>query len=175
MSHASVAYQRERRMRSLDTIAVHNPTSEDFIFWEDKFGPSPRKLMVPKSQKDIGFGKGNNHLPRYLAQRFTRDMITQIINGISDKDWAEKKKQYRTHDETLQHAPKVQIRTNDTTLWGEWFPKIWLGLVEKFGGDAIPDPVDPMIPDSGDPFTDTMNKLSLEDKPYEQEPTTKSA
>ena len=169
MSKKSKEFAREARLRSLDTIAVKNNTSEDFIFWHDKLGPERRRLLVPKAQKDIGFGKGINHLPRFLAERYTTDMIVGIINKISEDDWNKKKTQYRTRDEMLQHMPIEQIRTNDQKLWAENFPKIWLGVVTKYGGDEIPEPEKETFNDSGNPLKDVMNKTSSADKPYEPE------
>lgn len=167
MSVTTEAFIREAKSRAMDTIAVHNPTTEDYTFWNDKFGPTPQKLIVPANTRDIGHGKGNAHLPRYLAARYSRSMIEQIITKIADDDWESKKKKYHTRDEMLQHADRVTIRTNDAKLWKELTPKIWLGLVERFGGEDIPDPVEALIPDSGDPMADTMKELGLEDRVYE--------
>ena len=167
MSAESKAYIREITARSLDIIAVQNPTKEDYIMWYDRYGPSARKYIVPKKQKDIGHGKGVNHLPRFMAKRYARAMIIKLITEIADKQWVEDSKQYRTRDEKLQHAELVAIRTNDATLWKELTPKVWLGLVEKYDGDKIPDPPEPMIPDSGDAMEDAMRDLGLADKRYE--------
>jgi len=166
MSQLSKDYARKARLRSLDTIAVKNNTSQDYIMWHDRLGAEPRRELVPKAQKDIGHGKGINHLPRFLAERYTTNMITQEITKISDEDWEKKKQQYRTLDETIQHAGQ-QIRTNDQKLWAENFPKIWLGVVKKYGGDEIPEPIETQIPDTGDPLKDMMEKTSLADKIYE--------
>lgn len=171
-SNASKAYAREKRMFSLDTILVHNPTSEDYVFWYDKYGEAPEKSIVPKAQKDIGFGKGNAQLPRYKAKMYARAMIEGIITAKADKEWKEKKKQYRTRDEVIQHAEIESIRTNDRTLWQELSPKVWLGVVKKFGGDAIPDPIEVAKPVTGDVFQDALESLGLEDKHYE--PTTET-
>jgi len=170
MSQLSKDFARNARMRSLDTIAVKNNTSEDYIFWHDKLGPEAKRFLVPKAQKDIGHGKGINHLPRYLAQRYTTAMITQTINKISDADWKEKKKEYRTLDETIQHAGQ-QTRTNDEKLWAEHFPKIWLGVVSKYETTDIPEPKETIIPDTGDPLKDMMEKTKLADRPYEAKTT----
>lgn len=172
MSNASENYRREKTARSLDTICVHNPTSEDVIIWSDRYGPTRTKTMIPKAQKDIGYGKGNAHIPRYIAKRYAKEMIEGLITKIADKDWEEKKKNYRTLDETLQHADRVAIRTNDKNLWTELSPKVWIGVVEKFGGEALPDPADPAPVNTGDPFADALKELGLEDKQYD--PTTES-
>jgi len=168
MSQISKDYAKNARIRSLDTIAVKNVTSEDYIMWHDRLGPEAQKVLIPKAQKDIGHGKGINHLPRFLAERYTTNMIEQLITKISDKDWEEKKQQYRTLDETIQHAGQ-QIRTNDQKLWAEYFPKVWLGVVSKYASDEIPEPSTTQIPDTGDPLKDLMEKTPLADKPYEPE------
>lgn len=166
MATISDAWIREQTARSLDTICVHNPTSEDVIIWNDKYGPAASKTLIPKAQKDIGYGKGNAHVPRYIAKRYSRDMIERLITDIADKDWEKKKEKYRTLDETIQHADKVSIRTNDAPLWKELAPKIWIGLVEKFGGTALPDPPEEAPVYSGSPLDDALNELGIADKEY---------
>lgn len=172
MSDASKNYERERSIDSLHTVLVHNPTSQDYVFWYDRYGSKPEKSIVPKAQKDIGFGKGNAELPKYKAKLYAKAMIESIITAKADKDWKEKKKQYRTRDETIQHADLEAIRTNDRNLWEELSPKIWLGVVRRFGGEALPDPVETTTPISGDPFDDALKTLGIEDKKYE--PTTET-
>ena len=172
MSSYSSDYAREKAIDSLHTVLVHNPTSEDYIFWYDKYGDKPEKSIVPKAQKDIGFGKGNAQLPKYKAVMYAKAMIEGLITKIADKDWEEKKKQYRTRDETILHADKEAIRTNDARLWKELSPKIWLGIVKRYGGGDIPDPIEQNYTDSGDPFNDALKDLGIEDKEYE--PTTES-
>ena len=171
MSQASADYAREKSARSLDTIRVHNPTSEDYVFWDDKLGPTAKKSVVPKAQQDIGKGKGNNDLPRYLAKRYTKAMVEQIITKTSDAEWEKKKKQYRTRDEMLQHAEVEPTRTNDPKQWEELFPKIWLGVVEKWGGADIEEPTDKTVNYTGNPMEDAMNRLALDDKQYENSQT----
>jgi len=170
MSTASNTYKREKTARSLDTILVHNPHSIDYVMWNDRHGPSRMKYTVPKAQRDIGFGKGNNQFPRFIAERYSKQQIESEITKASDAAWLEKKKEYRTLDETIQHAERVPMRTNDVQMWKKLLPKYWLGLIEKYGGEALPDPVEPIIPDSGNPMKDAMNDLNLEEKKYE--PTT---
>lgn len=169
MSQASEQYKREKTARSLDVICVHNPTEEDRIFWYDKHGPASVKTPVPNKNKDIGFGKGNAHIPRYLAEIYTEDMITKIINSISDAAWAKRKKELRLlpKNEMLQIAEQEPIRTNDRALWDEWFPKIWLGVVKKFGNLDLPEPSEDRPIDTGSAMNDTLQKSGLADKPYE--------
>lgn len=167
MANTSKEYEREHTLRSLDTIAVRNLKDDDIVFWNDKHGANPSKTLIPASSKDIGYGKGIAHIPRYKAEMFTEDQITRKINEISDAKWLKDSKVYRTRDEKLAHAESEQIRTNDATLWGEYFPKIWLGVVEKAGNLDIPEPQDDRPTDTGSAFGDVLQKTGLADKPYE--------
>ncbi len=169
MSQASRDYAREKTSRSLDTICVHNITNEDIVFWTDKYGVSPAKTLVPSQQKDIGFGKGNNHIARYRAEMFTEDLITKVINGISDEAWAKRKKELRMlpKDELLQIATQEPMRTNDRTMWEKLFSQIWLGVVEKFGNTELPEPIEDRPVDTGSAMGDVLKKSGLADKPYE--------
>lgn len=167
MSQASRDYAREKTARSLDTICVHNITSEDIVVWNDKFGPAASKTLIPAQTKDIGFGAGNAHVPRYIAERFTEDLITKTINAISDAKWAKDSKVYRTLDEKIQHAESVQIRTNDGPLWKEYFPKVWLGVVEKFGNADLPEPKQENPIATGSAMGDVLEVTGLADKAYD--------
>lgn len=169
MSNASYDYEKQQTSRSLDTICIHNITDEDFTYWYDKHGPAAAKTLIPAQTKDIGFGPGNAHLPRYKAEIVAKDMIEKKINAISDAKWAKDSKVYRTRDEKLQHASSEQIRTNDATLWNEFFPKVWLGVVEKFGNLDLPDPTDERPVDTGSAMGDVLKKTGLADKPYESQ------
>jgi hypothetical protein len=164
---ASEAYAREKTARSLDTICVHNITNDDVVFWVDRYGTQAAKTMVPASSKDIGFGKGNAHIPRFKAEMFTEKLITEEINRISDAKWTKDSKVYRTKDEKLAHAESEQIRTNDRALWMKLYPEIWLGVVEKFGNLDLPEANDDRPVDTGSAFGDTVQRTGLADKPYE--------
>jgi len=175
MSEINALDARQRRMRSLDIIRVHNTTSEDFVFWSDKLGVAPKKTIVPKAQKDIGKGRGNNDLPRYLAQRFTKKLIEQIITKRANQQL----KDIRDRDRRLPRGERLQseetevVRTNDTITWEDLFPKIWLGVIEKYGGEDIFDPGDGMPEVTGNSLQDTMENLGIADKPYVKPEITK--
>jgi len=162
---------RERRMRSLDIIKVHNTTGKDIIIWHDKLGPERRKVVIPGNNKDIGKGKGNADLPRYLAQRFTKKLIEQIITKKSDEAWAERKKELRMlpKAEMLSIAETEPIRTNDVKSWDELLPKIWLGVVEKYDEDISDEFEDESVSMTGNSLSDAMENAGLADKPYEEE------
>jgi hypothetical protein len=168
MSNHSALDARERRMRSLDIIKVHNPTAEDFVFWDDKYGPTRQRIIVPKAQKDIGKGKGNNDIPRYLAQRFSKNMIEKLINKEAEKQTRERKKEIRQlpKAEQLQILKNEIVRTNDKKSWNELLPKVWLGVVEKYGGETIPEPADTMPTMTGNTIGDALENSGLVDKPY---------
>ena len=167
MSNLNRDDAKERRRRSLDTIAVKNITSEDIVFWQDKTGPSAERIMVPKAQKDIGHGKGINHLPRYLARRFAGKLVEQIITKEADKQLVELRKENRRlpKPERLQIEENEVVRTNNRTRIEELGDKIWLGIVKEFGGDALPEPMDETLEQTGDAMKDVVSNLA--NKKYE--------
>lgn len=167
----SEEYAREKTARSLDVIAVHNITDKDVVFWTDKYGAQASKTLIPASSKDIGFGKGNAHIPRFKAEMFVEDAITREINRISDAKWEKDKKVYRTKDERLAHAESEQIRTTDSKLWGDLFPKMWLGVVEKFGNRDLAEPEAEVPVHTGSALGDAIQISGLADKPYTPEET----
>lgn len=127
----SEQYQRKQYQRSLDTIRVHNLRATDFVFWFDRYGPQAKQYVIPNRQKDIGFGKGNQHLPRYAAELYTRKIIQKTIIEKSEREWDKEKKNYRK-DEWHKEEGKQAIRFNNKHEWKELFPKIWLGVVERY-------------------------------------------
>jgi len=168
MSEVNQVDARARRMRSLDIIKVHNTTSEDFVMWHDRFGSESRKVMIPKAQKDIGKGKGNNDVPRYIAEIFTKKLIEQEINKEANEQLVAIRKRDRrlARPERLQNEETEVIRTNDVKFWNDMFPKVWLGVVEKYGGDLIDDPSVEVPVNSGNRIKDMAENSGLADKPY---------
>ena len=164
----SESIKREMYARSFDTIRVHNPTNTDFVEWYDKYGDSRQKYTVPHRAKNIGLGAGNNDLPRYLAERYAEKMIIHLINKKSHEEWEEVKKNYRV-DERSGYEEKYALRTNNRELWKEYFPKLWLGVIEKYGGEELPDPQEPQKKPVGGLLAKVGQELDLVDKDYVEE------
>lgn len=169
-SQKAAEWKRKKRMESLDTIAVKNNTAEDFVFYDDRLGDSPQRLLVPKAQKDIGHGKGINHLKRYLAIRYTKAMITQEINKTAEKQLKQLRKETRTlpRTERLEREKNEVVRTNDKVIFEEMAKKIWLGLVEEYGGHDIEDVMEVQPDITGNVMKDAL-ATGLADRKYEPE------
>ena len=170
---ANEDYHREAYARSLDTICVQNITMEDFILWDDKFGPRQQRVMVPALDKDIGKGKGKQHLPRYLAERYTNQIIVQLINDRSAEEWEKVKGQYRT-DEQRKYEEKMALRTNDQGLWKEYLPQIWLGFVERYGGTTLPEPKQDKVIADRNPLDRLSKEMDLENMMYQEKESDQS-
>lgn len=156
---------REMYRKSMDSIRVYNPTNKDFVVEWDGF-----KHIVPASTKDVGFGKGQRVLARYLAEKYVRDMRTQIINQENEKavqamiDDApyELKSKYETDPYERQRLWDRQPRTDDPKKTKEIFKTLWMGVEERYGLDQIGDEESPLKID-----TRTMEEriLAEMDKP----------
>lgn len=165
MSQNAEQYHRETYARSLDVICVHNTTENDFIFWDDKYGQKSQRVMVPNRYKDIGKGKGNQYLPRYLAERYVKKMIVHLITEKSAKEWEKIKDQYRI-DEQRKYEGQLALRTNNKAEWEALMPKLWLGLVEKYGGTHLPEPEDTVVIGDKDPLSYVSKSFDLENLEY---------
>ena len=161
-------FQREMYARSLDTIRVHNPTDKDVILNYDRMGTKKQRVEIPHARRDIGKGKGNQDLPRYLAEIFTKQIVEQLITAKSEKEWNKIKQNYRI-DERPQYEERYAIRTNNPGEWKEIMPKVWLGVVSKYGGEALPDPAEKPEPKTRDIMTDMAKELDLENKEFHEE------
>lgn len=159
------AFKRELERKSLDTIMIHNPTEKDFFIEWDK-----RYHKVPNINSDVGFGKGNREIERYLAEKYERTMINHLINGKADKYMEDLqirfeqkgtafRDKYEFNNEALARVPK----TNDQALIDEIRPQIILGLVREFGNDM------PIPENTGTPMDERQAEEKLNavmNKPY---------
>lgn len=138
MSNTREAEEIKAQMykESLDTIAVANITEEDFVIYNDKARATRTKWLIPNKNKDLGKGKGVQHIPRGMAYRYVEKMMTKIISEISAKDWDKKKDKYRD-EERSKYEEKLAIRTDNPKLREELAKKLWIGVVERYGGDEI--------------------------------------
>lgn len=128
--------------RSQDVCLIHNPNEEDYtFFYNRRFNPNP--YIVPGVNKDIGFGKGNLEIRRYLANIYVEKKGEQMIMIISKKDWDEKKLNYRL-EERGQMEERLALRVTNKELWKAIVPQLFLGVVrrteEEAGtGEVIPE------------------------------------
>ena len=130
------AIKREMYRTSLDSIRVYNPTKTDFTILWDGF-----KHTVPNKDKDVGFGKGQRVMPRYLAQKWCRDMKNKIIGEESeilvqdmiDRASDDMKLKYQTDPLEKQRLYDRTPSINDESTIKRVYEIIWLGIEEQYG------------------------------------------
>lgn len=150
--------------RSQDICLIHNPDDTDYqFFYNRQFNPNP--YIVPNKNKDIGFGKGNLEIRRYLANVYVEKKGEQMINAISKADWDKKKESYRLEERGTMEE-RLALRTNNKELWKKIVPQLFLGVVrrteEELGtGQLIPEKtVDHTLSNA----EQIMDSLGLNDK-----------
>lgn len=124
--------------RTQDVIRVHNPTSEDFIVHHDR-KVSNEQYRIPAKDKDIGFGKGNNDVPRYIALHYINKMGMEIISKQIKEDWEKKKGKFRLEEQGMMEE-RLALRSNDPELWKKVSKELWLGVVRRYQGESYDDP-----------------------------------
>jgi len=130
------AYKRELERHSKDIVMVHNVTDKDYTCVWDKF-----KHVIPNCNRDIGFGKGNNELPFYIARKYFNEMKDLLINNENEKvveKLIKAKEKSGGQFETKWHEQAVWNnlpRTNDRKKVDTLFNELWLGIVREFGLD----------------------------------------
>ncbi len=132
-----IALHIERYKRTQDTIQVYNPTDEDYVVWNDRKVTNER-WTIPNKGKDIGVGKGNNNVPRFVAERYLKKMGQRLIQEISKADWEEKKLAYPLEQRGM-YEERLAIKVNDRKQWDKLTPILWKGVVERYQGDAWMD------------------------------------
>jgi hypothetical protein len=131
------AILREMQRTSLDLIRIYNPTDKDFVILWDGF-----KHIVPSKNKDIGYGKGQRVVQRYLAMWYLKHMTDQIITEAQDNKLKDIRKKYEDagmEDALLKANLEVErnreMRTDNETEVKRIAEIIWLGIEEKYGMD----------------------------------------
>jgi len=148
--------------RTQDVVRVHNPTSEDFIVHNDRRFSNERYL-IPASTRDIGFGKGNNDVPRFIALRYVDKMGIERINVLIKKDWDVKKMKFRL-EERGQMEERLALRTNDPEMWKNVVKELWIGVVKMYQSEMIEEPVAPETRrEFGSIAEETLNALGMVD------------
>jgi len=135
---ASIAAHKELYDRTQDIIRVHNPTENDFIVYNDRHFANER-YVIPASTKDIGYGRGNNDVLRFIAQRFVDKLGMEMISKIIKEDWDKKKGKFRLEEQGVMEE-RLALRSNDPKLWEDIIKKLWVGVVKRYQGDMIEEP-----------------------------------
>jgi len=128
------AWHAEQRRKSQDLIRVYNPTEEDYILiWDTE------RFIIPSKDHNKGWGNGMRVMQRYLAQKYTKEMVDKILTERQDKQLAERiiklntqGNEYPTYNANMQMQG---LRTDSPSLREPLEDSIWLGIEEEFGVD----------------------------------------
>jgi len=169
------AWHNEQRRKSQDLIRVFNPTDEDYVLiWDE--GGAQSKFIIPNQNKDMGWGKGQRVMQRYLAQKYTREIITKIINTRQDVKLEELKKKLQKQGATnipfnanSELMSTQGVRTDDPQVRQPLEDIIWMGIEEEFGMDR--EIIQPQAVKTGmeDPFERLENKRYVKPEPVMEE------
>jgi len=161
-SKAQIDAHREIYARTQDVCRVHNPTETDYVIHNDRRFAN-EKYLVPNINKDIGFGKGNNDVPRFIAKRYIENMGMEIINKKIKEDWDVKKLAFRL-EERGQMEERLALRSNDPKLWNEITPKLFLGVVKRYQEEIMEEPEQkPQRKEYASPADEAMDRLGIND------------
>ncbi|OGU80424.1 MAG: hypothetical protein A2W11_00725 [Ignavibacteria bacterium RBG_16_35_7] len=131
------ATHRELYRRSQDSIRVYNPTDKDYLVdWDG------HKHRIPNKNRNDGWGQGMRILPRYIAEKYCREMKNQLINELNEKKLQDIKNKLEKSGATdvLYNANLLMershdFRTDNQDLIRKYYEILWLGIEEEFGLD----------------------------------------
>lgn len=137
------AYKRELQRKSLDTLMVANPTDQEYkVIWDKRIFP------VPPKHVDMGYGRGKMQLPRYIAEKYAKEMKDFLINQMNKEKsekmladhYAKGREELSKHDENLKIHDKG-IRTDNETQIAQMYDKLILGVVQEYSADYLDEAV----------------------------------
>jgi hypothetical protein len=183
-SPASEQIKAQLYKEALDTVEVINILDEDFIIHNDKMRPTHTKWIIPAKNKDLGHGKGKQHVPAFVGWRYLELALVQIITDMSYIDWnmprpdpsdpegkrmlPAKVDRYKD-EEKSKYEEKLALKTDSPKLRAELIPKLWGGIVSRYGGDDILEPeVDAPRPSTRTDMKSYLEQLGLNNKLVEQ-------
>jgi hypothetical protein len=134
-SKTAVAKHIDMWKKTMDLWRVYNPTEKDYNVYNDKM-ISNEHWTIPNKNKDVGYGKGMQNVPYFIALRYLNHLGTELINKIAKDDWEERKKEYRREEWGVTEE-RIGIRTNDPKQWEKITPILVKGIVSRFGGDEV--------------------------------------
>lgn len=75
------ALKDELHRRSLDLIVVNNPLNDPYtVIWN-----TVEAHLIPAGNQDIGYGNGNNMVPRFVAEKYMKEMTDKILTMEIDQ------------------------------------------------------------------------------------------
>lgn len=128
-------WKREEYRKSMDTWLVYNPTDKDyFVIWDR----IPH--LIPNKDKDVGFGRGQAELSKFLAEKYMNEMKDILINLENERKLKEKleDRSKKGMQELTPYEKNVQLveflpRTSDETQILEKYGILFKGVVREFG------------------------------------------
>lgn len=137
------ALKNELARRAYDIIRVHNTTNKDYTVEWDKTGQGLR-FVVPSSDRDLGFGKGNQDLPRYIATKYIEEMANKVMTEEGQKyiDSTNALRVKRGQPKLTPQEQEVEetpYRTDNPEKRLEVLKTLWLGIVREYGREELPE------------------------------------
>jgi hypothetical protein len=141
------AWHNEMRRKSQDMIRVKNPTDKDYTLVWDEGGASAR-FTVPSEHKDIGWGPGQRVMQRYLARKFTKEIVDKMLLHKQDEKLTQLKdkleKQGATdvaYNANMQLMSESRLRSDLPSVREPLEDEVWMGTEEEFGVDTDSVPI----------------------------------
>lgn len=163
-SKAAIAQHLQMYNESLTTCGVYNPGEKDYIVYDDRM-VSNEKWIIPNMNRDIGHGKGIQHVPRFIANRFINHKGIELINVLIQKDWDKRKLEFPSGERGVANQNSA-LRTDDPNLWDQVTPILWRGVVERYGNNGIDEEMEVAEPAhrSVSMAEDALDRLGLTDQ-----------
>lgn len=129
---------KEMERRANDRIRVFNPLDEDFTT-----GWDGTAFTVPNRNKDMGFGKGQRVLPRYIAINFLEGMANLIMGQRRNAAVAAENMRRRSsgqlpmtkYEEEHNYIISLGIDTRMEKM--KVWRILWLGVEEEWGFNEV--------------------------------------
>lgn len=137
------AYKRELQRKSLDTLMAFNPTDTEYrVIWDKRIFP------IPAVHQDMGYGKGKMQLPRYIAEKYFKEMKDILINKMNTEKaekmladhYAKGREELSKHDENLKIHDKG-LRTDNDNKVAELYDILNRGVVQEYSADYLDESV----------------------------------
>lgn len=166
------AWHTEQRRKSQDMIRVFNPTNEDYTLVWDEGGASAR-FVVPQQHKDIGWGPGMRVMQRYLARKFTKEIVDKMILTQQDNKLRQiKEKLEKQGSADIEYNANMQLmstqgmRSDSPDVRQPLEDMVWLGIEEEFGVDVETTPITEKKPElMPDPYARFDTKKYKKEEP----------
>lgn len=130
-------YLEYLEMASHDKFRVYNPLEEDFyIEWGGV------KHLVPNKNRDMGYGKGQMRVERFLMAWYAKHMTDKIINLMNDRKIDAQLKAFTKanpqailtpYEQNQKINDRAEIKLDDAGTRKKIIDIIILGLEERYG------------------------------------------